>query len=198
MNKQGYAELVEKELEKIKAIIQAKNHDYTGGEASAFANFESTPELASPFSGVLIRMGDKFQRLKTYASKGTLQVAGEGAEDAARDMIGYSLILLGMLADAKPVARDRNTHITEYIAQVAEWRKKDRVRKPVSLKAGKSYRTARGDIINNLQIVGYNAGQAIYRGINAKGHESHTFYDNGFWYLTTLPEHPDNIVEEVG
>jgi hypothetical protein len=116
MNKQNYLALVAKELETIKGIITAKNNDYTAGSDNAFSNFEDNGGLATPFAGVLLRMGDKMQRLRTFAKSGALQVKGEGAEDAARDMIGYSLILLGMLADMKPSpAKTRMSHVDDAI-----------------------------------------------------------------------------------
>jgi hypothetical protein len=146
MNKQQYAELVEKELDTIKQIVKAKNNDYTASSGSAFANFESTPDLASPFSGVLIRMGDKFQRLRTFAAKGQLQVAGEGADDAARDVIGYALILLGMLADAKEAPVDRNSCVTEELKKVAGWREQSRG----FIQNGKRYKSRSGKIYGPL------------------------------------------------
>lgn len=101
MTKEEYLKLVERELDAIKDVIQRKNHDYTGGDADPFANFKVTQHLglSDARTGVLIRMVDKIQRLKTFIAKGELQVKGEGAQDAARDIIGYSLILLGLLED---------------------------------------------------------------------------------------------------
>lgn len=94
-------ELVEKELESIKTIIQAKNADYTGGSDDAFANFKVTEHLglSDARTGVLIRMVDKIQRVKSFIVKGELKVKDESATDAVRDIIGYSLILLGMLKE---------------------------------------------------------------------------------------------------
>lgn len=122
MKKAEYSALVDRELENIKNVVKAKNNDYTASSDSAFANFESTPSLASPFAGVLIRMGDKFKRLETYATKGSLQVVNEGAEDAARDVIGYALILLGMLEDAKQKPRGRLSHVDSDVALIASLR----------------------------------------------------------------------------
>lgn len=181
MKKAEYMALVERELDRIKSIIAAKNNDYTAASDSAFANFESTPDLASPFSGVLIRMGDKFQRLKTYAAKGRLEVAGEGVEDAARDIIGYALILLGMLADAKPPVRTRNSGVDEDLALVASLRAEQvkvdealpdigqypgfplcfdktgphvsglQAKTPLKLAVGKYYKTAEGTLVGPIQ-----------------------------------------------
>lgn len=101
MNKKQYSDLVDRELAAIKDVISRKNNDYTGGSDSAFANFEVTQALglSDARTGVLIRMVDKIQRLKTFIAKGELKVKGESAQDAARDIIGYSLVLLGMLEE---------------------------------------------------------------------------------------------------
>jgi hypothetical protein len=44
-------------------------------------------------------MADKFQRAKAYCNEGKLSVCTEGdqAKDIFRDLIGYSLIALGMI-----------------------------------------------------------------------------------------------------
>jgi hypothetical protein len=86
----------------MKATIRAKNADYTNGEG-AFANFEVTERLglSSAEIGLLIRMVDKIQRLKSFLSKGELQVKGESAQDAAKDIMGYALILSAMLSKPK-------------------------------------------------------------------------------------------------
>jgi hypothetical protein len=44
-------------------------------------------------------MQDKFQRAKAFCATGSLEVNTEGdkAKDIFRDLIGYSLIALGML-----------------------------------------------------------------------------------------------------
>jgi hypothetical protein len=42
-------------------------------------------------------MVDKIQRIKSFIKKGKLEVKNEGVEDAVMDVIGYSLILIGML-----------------------------------------------------------------------------------------------------
>lgn len=114
MKKADYFELVDRELSLIKDTIQRKNNDYTGASDDAFANFKVTEALglSDARTGLLIRMVDKIQRLKTFIAKGELQVKGESAQDAARDCIGYSLILLGMLASAEKGRDKQETGLT--------------------------------------------------------------------------------------
>lgn len=88
-------------------IMRKKNNDYAGAQADAdpFANFRRSEILGVPGEmGLLIRVIDKICRLKTYIESGKLAVANEGFEDAAKDIINYMVLLLGMLKDkaAKP------------------------------------------------------------------------------------------------
>ena len=52
--------------------------------------------IASAEQGVLLRMLDKIQRLKSFYTTGELKVKSESHVDALRDIIGYSLILIGL------------------------------------------------------------------------------------------------------
>lgn len=116
MDKNTYLDLVNREVENIKTVIAAKNADYTGGDDDAFSNFRLCEKigLGNAETGVLIRMMDKIQRLRSFIAKGELKVKGESAQDAARDIIGYSLIMLGMLEEEQhkplpPVKRPKQT-----------------------------------------------------------------------------------------
>lgn len=101
MTKQQYMALVTTELGNLVKLIEAKNNDYTAGSEDPFANFKITEvlELGSAETGLLIRMVDKIQRVKSFIKKGELKVQNESAADAARDIIGYSLILIGLMKD---------------------------------------------------------------------------------------------------
>lgn len=94
-----YLAFVKTTLDDLQVLIKAKNADYTNG-AGPFANFEQAADFGvDPFKGLMLRVGDKMQRIKSYCSKGELQVANEGVEDALKDLIGYSLIGLAMLKE---------------------------------------------------------------------------------------------------
>lgn len=102
-NKDVYMRLVNDKLEALKDTLKRKNADYTGGDESPFSNFEVTEKLglSDAKTGVLIRMVDKIQRIRSFIKKGKLEVKNEGVEDAVMDVIGYSLVLLGMLEQDK-------------------------------------------------------------------------------------------------
>lgn len=81
-------------------VCQDKNHDYAGADGSSpWRNFESTERLgiASTETGMLIRMGDKLNRLITYVKDGKLACENEGAADALIDMVNYSVLLAGYI-----------------------------------------------------------------------------------------------------
>ncbi len=91
--------------DEVNAILEMtanKNTDYTGGGScdNPFANFDGSSEFGvQPLTGVCIRMQDKFQRAKAFCSDGQLKVVtkGDQSKDIFRDLIGYSLIAIGML-----------------------------------------------------------------------------------------------------
>ena len=100
-----YNTLVERHkalCDKARAIMESKNHDYRGGTGDPFANFRGSTSLGiQPIVGILLRVQDKMMRIKTFAEKGQLQVKGESVEDAILDIINYSILIDGLIQDAK-------------------------------------------------------------------------------------------------
>ena len=83
-------------------LTAGKNRDYTGGDTcdNPFANFDASTDFGvQPLTGICIRMQDKFQRAKAFCADGSLSINSDGdkAKDIFRDLIGYSLIAIGML-----------------------------------------------------------------------------------------------------
>jgi len=86
--------------------VQEKNHDYTAGSDDPYANFRlSTLEGVSPEKGLMIRVQDKMQRIRSFIEKIEkgqaleLAVKGETVEDAILDVVGYMPILLGLFRE---------------------------------------------------------------------------------------------------
>lgn len=70
-------------------LTRLKNNDY-GGPDDPFKNFREFEEL-----GILVRMGDKFARLKTaLLEKREFAVTSESIDDTTMDLAVYSAILL--------------------------------------------------------------------------------------------------------
>jgi hypothetical protein len=100
MSKEQYIYLVGETLGEVLEMVRQKNNDYTAGTEDPFSNFRlATLEGVEPEVGLMIRVQDKMQRLRTYISRGELMVEGEGFEDAIHDIIGYMLILKGMMTE---------------------------------------------------------------------------------------------------
>ena len=86
------------------SIFEAKNHDYTGGDAGndPFANFRASEAMGVPAEmGILVRCIDKFQRIRAFAAKGELKVKGESVEDAIIDVINYMILLGGIVREGR-------------------------------------------------------------------------------------------------
>lgn len=97
MTSAEFLELVKATNQKMEHILAAKNADYTAG-SEAFANFESAKEWGlEPLIGLMLRMDDKRQRVKSYIVNRELQVQNESLEDAFLDIMGYCHLALGMI-----------------------------------------------------------------------------------------------------
>lgn len=92
--------LHEETCQKGRDIMRAKNHDYTAGSKDPFANFRATEAIGVPaVKGILTRMLDKMQRIRSFAEQGELKVPGETVEDAFVDLVNYSILGMGLLRD---------------------------------------------------------------------------------------------------
>ena len=86
--------------EKSRSIMARKNHDYANGGGDPFTNFRGSSNLGiDPILGIMLRMQDKMQRIRTFVEKGTLKVVGESVEDAVLDLINYSVLMAGMIKE---------------------------------------------------------------------------------------------------
>ena len=81
------------------SIIEAKNHDYSS-ETDPFANFRESERFGiSAEQGVLIRMSDKFARLRNFFVKGLLKARDESVKDALIDIMNYCAIMYALLEE---------------------------------------------------------------------------------------------------
>jgi hypothetical protein len=91
------------------SLTTKKNADYANDD-DAFANFRTFGEL-----GILVRMSDKFARLKTalYDRK-SMSVSDETVEDTILDLATYSVLLLAYRREredsTEPIQDTRRTH----------------------------------------------------------------------------------------
>lgn len=113
MTKEQWLEFQAELFDSIKDLTRKKNADYTGGTDDPFANFREAESFGVPtLVGLSVRMGDKFQRIKSYCANGVLEA--EGLEDAYMDMIGYSALALGILKEQSRQVKHNPTFDDEW------------------------------------------------------------------------------------
>lgn len=95
MKLQELLKLHEDTSDKCRAIMEQKNSDYTGGKNAedVFANFRSAEYLGvHPVTGLLLRVMDKIQRIRTFTNDGALSVSDESVDDAFEDIVNYAIL----------------------------------------------------------------------------------------------------------
>lgn len=88
MTREEYLAEFKAVTDKMLSITTAKNNDY-GGADDPFKNFREFGEL-----GFLVRMSDKFARLKTAIVEKRKFEVDESLEDTTIDLANYCLLLL--------------------------------------------------------------------------------------------------------
>ena len=84
--------------------MRAKNSDYTGGKTATdpFANFKTSAVIGiHPVHGLLMRVLDKIQRIRSFVNDSELQVPNESVEDACHDIINYAILAKAMLREER-------------------------------------------------------------------------------------------------
>jgi len=76
-----------KEQKNCFEIVKKKNSDYSNKHF--LFNFDDFG-----FRGIIVRIGDKFSRLRTFYSKNKLNIKDEGIKDTLRDLSNYALLCL--------------------------------------------------------------------------------------------------------
>lgn len=75
--------LIRKMFQDDMRLLRAKGHDYSG-EENCLSNLEEFG-----FFGIVVRLNDKFQRLKNFVHSKKLNVNDESIEDTLRDIRNY-------------------------------------------------------------------------------------------------------------
>lgn len=88
-------------LDGMAELHSRKNHDYAG-ESDPLKNLRSSDRLGlPPFTGVMVRLQDKWSRLESFMTQGELLVKDESVEDTLMDNAVYSLLAIILLREAK-------------------------------------------------------------------------------------------------
>jgi len=79
--------------------MKRKNADYSAGE-DPLRNFRNAEVYGTdPVTGILIRIGDKMQRVQSFVTIGSLKVSEESAIDSIDDAINYLILAKGLLVE---------------------------------------------------------------------------------------------------
>jgi hypothetical protein len=107
MTTEELLKLHEETCNTCREIMKKKNNDYTGGKKSTdpFANFNAASVLGiDPVKGLLLRVIDKIQRIRSFTNDNELKVANESVEDACDDIVNYAILAKAMLQEKRKKA----------------------------------------------------------------------------------------------
>jgi hypothetical protein len=102
-------------LKRMEKVHAAKNHDYSG-TLDPLRNLRQCGDAGvEPWVGVVVRLTDKMDRLKTFAAKREFRVKDESVADTFIDMANYALLglILYEESESKKRVRTRATMDTE-------------------------------------------------------------------------------------
>jgi hypothetical protein len=90
MNKPGHPRFYEL-LKEIEELHSKKNHDYSGD--NPLANLKMSEEIGIPaWKSVIVRMMDKWSRIKNFVNQETMKTKEESFIDTLKDNAVYSLL----------------------------------------------------------------------------------------------------------
>lgn len=103
MNQEQFLAYHKEMCDKLYEIAKSKNHDYSGSNESAFANFEIVGlcGIASVEQGFLTRIMDKISRINSFIKQGILEVEDEKITDTCADAANYFILLSAYLKTKK-------------------------------------------------------------------------------------------------
>ena len=108
---------------KCRDIMIKKNSDYTGGSKATdiFANFNASMMLnIHPVQGLLLRLIDKVQRIRSFTNDKELSVPNESVEDACEDIVNYAILAKAMLIEERKKIKQqkqKDENLTEWAAE---------------------------------------------------------------------------------
>ncbi len=106
MTKAEYMQFHSEFCDRMIEVTKVKNADYSGAGTDPFANFRHIGNFVQNVQavvaiGFLTRMSDKFARIGSFISNGTLQVKDESVEDTLLDLANYSALFAGYLREER-------------------------------------------------------------------------------------------------
>lgn len=102
MKSKGFERVIEL-LDELEDIFQKKNAGYAGVNSDdPFKNFRVSKMFGvSPFTGCLVRMGDKIARVGNLSQNPDLDMVGESITDTLKDLAVYCLIAIALYEEGE-------------------------------------------------------------------------------------------------
>ena len=86
-------------IDTANSIVLAKRHDYSGAN-DPFGNFRKSSLFGvAPWRGVLVRLTDKLSRIEVVTNAGGGALVNESLWDTFADVVNYTCILAGLVAE---------------------------------------------------------------------------------------------------
>ena len=94
-------------VSEMRTTLIKKNFDYTGASNDPLFNFRKAEQMGIPgWKAALIRFGDKFSRMCTFAKMGELKVSDENFLDTVKDAANYLFLMQELFKENQ---HDKNT-----------------------------------------------------------------------------------------
>lgn len=94
-------------LEEMRLLHIAKNAGYAGDSPDRWANFRESEDFGiDAFRGVLVRMSDKWIRIKNLTKNPSNERVGERMQDTLMDLASYALIAVCILNESVGIKED--------------------------------------------------------------------------------------------
>lgn len=102
MTRKELLTFVKQQSDKLIATLEAKNTDYAGGD-DPWGNLASAEpqDICTNETAFLVRINDKWSRLKSFVKNGQLLVKDESVEDTLQDLAGYCLLMQAYIKSKK-------------------------------------------------------------------------------------------------
>lgn len=99
MTQEEFIQFVKDTNKEITELLEKKNKDYTSDHNDAFGNVGLASKLGivDTDKAIFIRLSDKYARLASFIKNNKLSVEDEKVSDTLKDLIGYTLMMLGYL-----------------------------------------------------------------------------------------------------
>lgn len=112
MTKEDFLAFFDTTVSDCLELLKKKNADYGGQKLDFLYNFKNGIHNVSPSNAVMVRLSDKFVRLKSLFGCDVCNVTDEKIEDTIKDAINYLIILLALEKEKSDEVVSDTTQLT--------------------------------------------------------------------------------------